>query len=287
MRTKINNNTEWESHYHNILPQSEFELFRKYNTDHPYIKRILKYAKGRKRSLEFGSGTGMVSLGLKREFPEIETHLLDFSQAAVQYSQELFKYYGVKGRFCRGSFLSLPYPDGYFDFIHGMTVLEHVKDTEKAIKELTRVLADGGVGVISVPNSFRRFEHDFYHFINNIRYYSRTFYPKELEAMFIKYSNRVVERFGNTTIFFYPTYPFQFIHRLAQIIAKKHESGDKISCDEDSVSNATSESGKVSFVRKMMRVWGHGQSKFNNFIDRYEILPYPLMITIGVVIKKE
>jgi len=47
---------------------------------------------------------------------------------------------------------ALPFADASFDFISCNHVLEHVFETEKLARELRRVLAPGGLCIISVPN---------------------------------------------------------------------------------------------------------------------------------------
>lgn len=282
------NNKAWESYYNRTLRSHEFELFRDQDRRHPYLKRLLKYAKGKKRSLEFGSGKGGMSLALKREYGDMEMHLLDFSQPAIQYSKELFDYYGIKGNFHCGGLLKLPYPDGYFDFIHGNTVLEHIEDTDKAVKELTRVLSKDGIGVITVPNSHRRFDgHDLYAVIHDIRYYSRTFYPRELEGFFLANSSDIMDRFGFMALYFYPSYPFQYLYMALKKMFSNEEkvvSGDI--CEHEDLQVVPASGQKISVMRRVMRGWGFLQAKFNLFMEHHEVLPYPWWILIGIVIKK-
>lgn len=45
----------------------------------------------------------------------------------------------------------LPFPDGSYDFVFASHVLEHIKEDAKAIKEVRRILAPGGVAVLPVP----------------------------------------------------------------------------------------------------------------------------------------
>lgn len=46
----------------------------------------------------------------------------------------------------------LPFPNGHFDVVTALAVLEHVFDVDRALSEIRRVLAPGGVAVIQVPN---------------------------------------------------------------------------------------------------------------------------------------
>jgi 2-polyprenyl-3-methyl-5-hydroxy-6-metoxy-1,4-benzoquinol methylase len=48
----------------------------------------------------------------------------------------------------------IPFPDGSFDFIFCIEVLEHVPNPYGALTEMHRVLSPGGVAVISVPNPY-------------------------------------------------------------------------------------------------------------------------------------
>ncbi len=205
---------EWESHYEHVVAITGLDQFASYDTKDPYISRMLRFGADRHRSLEFGSGKGGLSLVLKLATPSVEVHLLDFSTGAVEFSRQLFTYRGAEGHFHMGSFLDLPFPDDHFDFIHGNTVLEHVENTGKAVDELLRVLAPGGIALITVPNKWRRIDgHDVYHYINEIEYFSRTFWPKELAALWRDRGCEIEEMFGTGALYFFPTYPLQALRR--------------------------------------------------------------------------
>lgn len=51
--------------------------------------------------------------------------------------------------------LDLPFGDGEFDFVMCNHVLEHIVDDTTAIKELYRVLKNGGSGILQVPISWK------------------------------------------------------------------------------------------------------------------------------------
>lgn len=50
-----------------------------------------------------------------------------------------------------GRLEALPFPDGSFDLMLVLDVLEHLDDAPAALRELHRVVAPGGAGVITVP----------------------------------------------------------------------------------------------------------------------------------------
>jgi len=58
------------------------------------------------------------------------------------------------GRFaaCQLGDEPLPFPDGMFDLVVCNHVLEHVFETEKALRDLKRVTAPGGLIILGVPN---------------------------------------------------------------------------------------------------------------------------------------
>ena len=280
----------WDSHYKKIHDSLDYEHFGNNTRQSPYLKRLLKFGKDKKRSLEFGSGKGGLSLTLKKNFPDIELHLLDLEEDAIKFSKGLFKHYGLDAQFYVDDFMKLPFPDEHFDIIHGNTVLEHVHETKKAVTELLRVLKKGGHILVTVPNSNRKFSgHDLYHVINRFDYFSRTFYPKELESFFTENSCQIVDRFGNGCIYFYPSYlPRYFIEKLR---SRRSSSQDKSLDQSESKTSSSIYSAKerkfyASTFSVADRLWDPIQQKINHFTGRNEVLPYSWYITIGIVAKK-
>ena len=60
---------------------------------------------------------------------------------------------GADGRAvsCRASLTQLPFPDASIDVVLCSHILEHIPDDLAGIRELARVLALGGIGVVAVP----------------------------------------------------------------------------------------------------------------------------------------
>jgi len=289
-------NPGWDTHYKKIRTSVDYESYRNYDSKNPYLVRLLKFAKGKKRSLEFGSGKGGLSLILKRNYSEIDIHLLDLENDAIEFSKELFQHYNLDAKFYSHDFMKLPFPDENFDFIHGNTVLEHVPETKKAVQELTRVLKKGGYILVTVPNSNRRFDgHDLYHTINRFNYFSRTFYPKELESFFKDNSCEIVDRFGTGCIYHYPSYMARYLaekirtrRRSTHSKLKEYEDNQEESTQNNSVSTFSSKERslyKSSFLF-VDKIWDPIQKKINLYTSRNQTLPYSWYITIGIVVKK-
>lgn len=89
----------------------------------------------------------------------------------------------------------IQYPDGTFDVIYCSHVLEHIPDDRKAMRELYRVMAPGGWGMINVPitapvtdedpsvtdpaERLRRFGQE-----DHVRSYGPDYYDRQREAGF-------------------------------------------------------------------------------------------------------
>jgi 2-polyprenyl-3-methyl-5-hydroxy-6-metoxy-1,4-benzoquinol methylase len=100
------------------------------------------------RLLEVGYGSGLFMPTLTRHCDElagIDVHDQPTAVAAVLLS------HGVTAELSTGSVTELPYPDGGFDTVVCISVLEFVDDLDAACRELRRVLAPGGRVVVVTP----------------------------------------------------------------------------------------------------------------------------------------
>jgi SAM-dependent methyltransferase len=57
-----------------------------------------------------------------------------------------------RARFDAANLVSLPYPDGAFDAVVSLQVIEHLHSPQEFLVECARVLAPGGVIIVSTPN---------------------------------------------------------------------------------------------------------------------------------------
>ena len=56
-----------------------------------------------------------------------------------------------------GDVRELPFRDGSFDAIYSMGTIEHFDETERAVREMARVLKPGGRAIVGVPNRYDPF----------------------------------------------------------------------------------------------------------------------------------
>jgi SAM-dependent methyltransferase len=80
----------------------------------------------------------------------------DFSTDALGLAATTVRAHGHQGRITlrQGDLMALPFEDGQFQYIICWGVLMHVPQLERALAELTRVLAPGGVLVLSEGNMY-------------------------------------------------------------------------------------------------------------------------------------
>lgn len=86
-----------------------------------------------------------IAPGLRPRLPLDGTYYVDISLAALQ----ALRAQGASAM--RGSISALPCPDDSFDLICALDILEHVRDDEAALGELTRVAAPQSRLLLSVP----------------------------------------------------------------------------------------------------------------------------------------
>lgn len=111
------------------------------------IKRFI--LPGHKIFLELGCGPAFLSLAMaKKGYTVIG---IDISIEALKIARNIFKKENVKGYFICANITNLPLKNNYIDFINGSGVIEHFKDTEKAVAELFRILKPNGIALNTVP----------------------------------------------------------------------------------------------------------------------------------------
>ena len=110
--------------------------------------------------LDMGCGAGRHAFELYRRGADVtalDQSVKDLDEVGVMF--EAMAAEGevpaeAAGRTVEGDALALPFADGEFDRIIAAEILEHIPEDEKAIAELFRVLAPGGVLAVTVPRWF-------------------------------------------------------------------------------------------------------------------------------------
>ena len=86
-----------------------------------------------------------VAPGLSPRLPLWDTYFVDISEPAIA------KLRARGANAVSGLVSSLPFPDGMFDLVCALDIVEHVDDDDGALSELSRVAAPGAALLLSVP----------------------------------------------------------------------------------------------------------------------------------------
>ncbi|HXN49521.1 MAG TPA: methyltransferase domain-containing protein, partial [Bryobacteraceae bacterium] len=102
----------------------------------------------RKRVLDAGCGTGYGCAALAGQALSVTG--LDIAPEAIAHAREHSAAPGVE--FLEGSCSAMPLPDAAFDLVISFEVIEHLEDWNAFLLESRRVLAPGGIFLLSTPN---------------------------------------------------------------------------------------------------------------------------------------
>lgn len=73
---------------------------------------------------------------------------VDLTEAAVELARKRFELFNLPGKFKTADAENLEFADASFDLVYSHGVLHHTPDTDRAVKEIHRVLRPGGRAVI-------------------------------------------------------------------------------------------------------------------------------------------
>jgi len=150
-----------QNFYHALWSQTRLVCADRFNT-WPLVRGLLPHSPQR---LEVGPG-------LRPRLPVAGTHFIDIAVPVIERLNEA----GALARL--GEVGALPYEDGRFDLVCAFDIIEHVEDDLGALGELSRVLKEDGVLILSVP-IYQKCWTDFDALVGHVRRYE----PADLEAL--------------------------------------------------------------------------------------------------------
>ncbi len=101
-----------------------------------------------KKALDAACGAGYGTRMLAESAQAV--HGVDIDPEAVDYARR--HYATPEARFTVADCTSLPFPPDHFEVVIAFEILEHLADAQPLLRELDRVLAPGGILVLSTPN---------------------------------------------------------------------------------------------------------------------------------------
>ncbi len=90
-----------------------------------------------------------------------------------------------------GDVIHLPYRNKSFDFLSMLDVIEHIKNDELAIAEISRILKNNGLVVVTVPHRMKYYTHQ-----DNLIGHYRRYEIKQIISKFGKSGLKCIEVFG-------------------------------------------------------------------------------------------
>ena len=143
-----------QAEQHGLVPTSEFRSLEEYCL---YLMHLRAYEEAARQAagrsvLDLGCnngyGTKILSAAARR------TVGADVSPRAIEQARRSFAADGIEFWLSGGG--RLPCDDGSFEVVASLQVIEHVSDYDAYLSEIRRVLAGGGVAVLTTPNALIR-----------------------------------------------------------------------------------------------------------------------------------
>jgi len=156
----------YKNYYKNELGLKDFEDRIKLRLDeetnfclHPIetFERISGKSFKNKKVLVVGAGTGGEVINFNNK--QSKTYAIEPSDDALKICHLKCQHLKISTSRIKKSFAEeLPFEDKFFDFVYCYTVLEHVNDVKKTIKEIIRCSRKGGFVFIQCPNYNQLYE---------------------------------------------------------------------------------------------------------------------------------
>jgi ubiquinone/menaquinone biosynthesis C-methylase UbiE len=176
-----------------------------------YYEHLHRYAiasrfSAGKRVLDIASGEGYGAALLARTAAEVVG--VDVDESTVEHARRT--YYATNLRFLRGSVTEIPLGDASVDVVASFETIEHVAEQDRMLDELRRVLAPGGVIVLSSPNKL---------VYSDAPGFSNPFHIKEL--YFAELRDLLMRRFRHVALYGQRLSASSVVHPLAGGVSER------------------------------------------------------------------
>jgi SAM-dependent methyltransferase len=158
------------------------------------------------RVLDIGTSTG-TNLRMLKEMGFTRVTGLDPSDDAIRYCARK----GL-GTVRKGDVCSIPFEDGSFDLVLATDIIEHVDDDRRAVEEIRRVLAPGGVALFTVP-AFQAL----WGLQDEVSHHKRRYRLADMERLMKQADMRILKGFYFNYLLFAPIFTARQIMRILKI----------------------------------------------------------------------
>ena len=174
-----------------------------------------KYLKENNKVLDVASGTGYGAFNMKSKINSIDITGVELDEMAVEYVN--FTYGNKAGiKYLQGSILNLPFEDKTFDVVTSFETIVHVEDDKGQVKEVLRVLKDGGLYIVSTPNAWSE------HLFGKTKYHVRDYNYEQITSLLSDYCD-ILECYNQNSGSVTP-----FNHKQKRGIVKTNEDNKKL-----------------------------------------------------------
>lgn len=178
-----------------VETHNDFSLWRL--IEYPKMTEYLQLRRG-DRVLDIGSGTSSYPLMLTREGVDVVVVELDADRVRWQEARAAEGKAGSGRLFAVvGDASALPIRDGAFQRVTSISAIEHMHDDVAVGSEISRVLAPGGIGAISVPYT-KTERHSFFAGLKRFNRVKRNEFVQEDKGTLVRFytDGDVEQRFG-------------------------------------------------------------------------------------------
>ena len=116
------------------------------------LNRLLSLPQG-KRVLEVGCGRGVAIPPLSKACRPSWYVGLDMDPKLLSEGRKRLRALGTSAELCEGDVRDMPFADGSFDMIIDFGTCYHIRQPQRALREIQRVLREGGLFVHETPVS--------------------------------------------------------------------------------------------------------------------------------------
>lgn len=150
----VSNKTVWDAVWENVSVDrySDPEIRRQVSSGK--IKTLEKLGvvfQEEEAILESGCGDATMVLSLADRF-NAHAYGVDFSDVAIKKAKKNAQFFGRHINLKHADVRNTPYPDGKFDKILSLGIIEHFKSPEVSVSELFRLTKSGGTLILMTPN---------------------------------------------------------------------------------------------------------------------------------------